>query len=46
MKASSRAAPEIILHEIRRPRKTPGFTGVIRTCSPTANIYRMACKDP
>jgi uncharacterized radical SAM protein YgiQ len=36
-----------ILHEIERIRdKTPGFTGVISDLGgPTANMYRMACKD-
>jgi uncharacterized radical SAM protein YgiQ len=37
-----------ILHEIEQIRdKTPGFTGVISDLGgPTANMYRMACKDP
>jgi uncharacterized radical SAM protein YgiQ len=37
-----------ILHEIEQIRdKTPGFTGVISDIGgPTANMYRMACKDP
>src|SRR5471030_2410659 len=37
-----------ILHEIEEIRdKTPGFTGVISDIGgPTANMYRMACKDP
>ena len=37
-----------ILREIERIRdKTPGFTGVISDIGgPTANMYRMACKDP
>ena len=37
-----------ILHEIEEIRdKTPGFTGVISDVGgPTANMYRMACKDP
>ncbi len=37
-----------ILHEIEEIRdKTPGFTGVISDMGgPTANMYRMACKDP
>ena len=37
-----------ILREIEKIRdKTPGFTGVISDiCWPTANMYRMACKDP
>ncbi|MCX7142703.1 MAG: DUF3362 domain-containing protein, partial [Proteobacteria bacterium] len=39
---------ESILHEIGEIRdKTPGFTGVISDVGgPTANMYRMACKDP
>ncbi|MEK7438389.1 MAG: YgiQ family radical SAM protein [Pseudomonadota bacterium] len=39
---------ESILHEIEAIRdKTPGFTGVISDVGgPTANMYRMACKDP
>jgi uncharacterized radical SAM protein YgiQ len=39
---------ESILHEIEQIRdKTPGFTGVISDIGgPTANMYRMACKDP
>jgi len=39
---------ESILHEIGEIRdKTPGFTGVISDIGgPTANMYRMACKDP
>jgi uncharacterized radical SAM protein YgiQ len=39
---------ESILHEIEEIRdKTPGFTGVISDVGgPTANMYRMACKDP
>ena len=39
---------ESILHEIEEIRdKTPGFTGVISDLGgPTANMYRMACKDP
>ena len=39
---------ESILHEIEEIRdKTPGFTGVISDMGgPTANMYRMACKDP
>jgi uncharacterized radical SAM protein YgiQ len=39
---------ESILHEIEEIRdKTPGFTGVISDIGgPTANMYRMACKDP
>ena len=37
-----------ILREIEQIRdKTPGFTGVISDIGgPTANMYRMACKDP
>ena len=37
-----------ILQEIEKIRdKTPGFTGVISDIGgPTANMYRMACKDP
>jgi uncharacterized radical SAM protein YgiQ len=37
-----------ILHEIERIRdRTQGFTGVISDIGgPTANMYRMACKDP
>ena len=37
-----------ILREVERIRdKTPGFTGVISDIGgPTANMYRMACKDP
>ncbi len=37
-----------ILQEIERIRdKTPGFTGTISDIGgPTANMYRMACKDP
>ncbi|MBA4789242.1 MAG: YgiQ family radical SAM protein [Rhizobiales bacterium] len=37
-----------ILREIEKIRdKTPGFTGVISDVGgPTANMYRMACKDP
>ncbi|MBV6409119.1 MAG: hypothetical protein EFKGCFLK_02747 [Rhodocyclaceae bacterium] len=36
-----------ILHEIEEIRdKTPGFTGVISDLGgPTANMYRLACKD-
>ncbi|MDP1652650.1 MAG: YgiQ family radical SAM protein [Rhodocyclaceae bacterium] len=36
-----------ILHEIEEIRdKTPGFTGIISDLGgPTANMYRMACKD-
>ena len=38
---------ESILHEIEEIRdKTPGFTGTISDLGgPTANMYRMACKD-
>ena len=37
-----------ILREVEEIRdKTPGFTGVISDLGgPTANMYRMACKDP
>ena len=37
-----------ILREIEEIRdKTPGFTGIISDVGgPTANMYRMACKDP
>jgi uncharacterized radical SAM protein YgiQ len=37
-----------ILQEIEKIRdKTPGFTGTISDIGgPTANMYRMACKDP
>jgi uncharacterized radical SAM protein YgiQ len=37
-----------VLREIERIRdSTPGFTGVISDIGgPTANMYRMACKDP
>src|SRR6201987_3240476 len=37
-----------VLKEIENIRdKTPGFTGVISDIGgPTANMYRMACKDP
>ncbi|BAF89179.1 elongator protein [Azorhizobium caulinodans ORS 571] len=37
-----------ILREIEKIRdQTPGFTGVISDIGgPTANMYRMACKDP
>jgi uncharacterized radical SAM protein YgiQ len=39
---------ESILREIELIRdRTPGFTGVISDIGgPTANMYRMACKDP
>ncbi len=38
---------ESILHEIEAIRdKTPGFTGIISDLGgPTANMYRLACKD-
>ncbi len=38
---------ESVLQEIERIRdKTPGFTGIISDIGgPTANMYRMACKD-
>jgi len=38
---------ESILHEIEDIRdRTPGFTGIISDLGgPTANMYRMACKD-
>ncbi|MFY9329678.1 MAG: YgiQ family radical SAM protein [Georgfuchsia sp.] len=38
---------ESILHEIEEIRdKTPGFTGVVSDLGgPTANMYRLACKD-
>jgi len=37
-----------ILHEIEEIRdKTPGFTGIISDLGgPTANMYRLACRDP
>jgi uncharacterized radical SAM protein YgiQ len=37
-----------ILHEIEEIRdKTPGFTGTISDLGgPTANMYRLACRDP
>ncbi len=37
-----------ILHEIEEIRdKMPGFTGIISDLGgPTANMYRLACKDP
>ncbi len=37
-----------VLNEIEAIRdKTPGFTGIISDIGgPTANMYRMACKDP
>jgi uncharacterized radical SAM protein YgiQ len=39
---------ESVLREIEQIRdKTPGFTGIISDLGgPTANMYRMACKDP
>ena len=39
---------ESILQEIAEVRdRTPGFTGIISDIGgPTANMYRMACKDP
>ena len=39
---------ESILHEIEEIRdRTPGFTGIISDLGgPTANMYRLACKDP
>ncbi|WP_119421592.1 YgiQ family radical SAM protein [Desertibaculum subflavum] len=39
---------ESVLQEIERIRdRTPGFTGIISDIGgPTANMYRMACKDP
>ena len=39
---------ESVLQEIERIRdKTEGFTGIISDIGgPTANMYRMACKDP
>ncbi|POZ63339.1 YgiQ family radical SAM protein [Chromobacterium alticapitis] len=39
---------ESILHEIEEIRdKTPGFTGHISDLGgPTANMYRLSCKDP
>jgi uncharacterized radical SAM protein YgiQ len=39
---------ESILHEIEDIRdKTPGFTGIVSDLGgPTANMYRLACKDP
>ena len=42
----SRSA-DSVLHEIEQVRdKTPGFTGVISDLGgPTANMYRLACKD-
>ncbi len=39
---------ESIIHELEEIRdKVPGFTGVISDLGgPTANMYRLACKDP
>jgi uncharacterized radical SAM protein YgiQ len=39
---------ESILHEIEDIRdKTPGFTGIVSDLGgPTANMYRLHCKDP
>ncbi|MFJ3262878.1 YgiQ family radical SAM protein [Pseudomonas sp. NPDC086581] len=38
---------ESILAEIEEMRKVPGFTGVVSDLGgPTANMYRIACKDP
>ncbi|MFJ3052353.1 YgiQ family radical SAM protein [Pseudomonas nitroreducens] len=38
---------ESILAEIEAMRKVPGFTGVVSDLGgPTANMYRIACKDP
>ncbi|MBN9424621.1 MAG: YgiQ family radical SAM protein [Candidatus Accumulibacter sp. 66-26] len=39
---------ESVLHEIEEIRdKTPDFTGIISDLGgPTANMYRLACKDP
>lgn len=39
---------ESVLHEIEDIRdKTPGFTGIISDLGgPTANMYRLKCKDP
>jgi uncharacterized radical SAM protein YgiQ len=41
-------SPESVLREIESVReKTPGFTGVISDLGgPTANMYRLACKNP
>jgi uncharacterized radical SAM protein YgiQ len=41
-------SPESVLREIQSVRdKTPGFTGVISDLGgPTANMYRLACRDP
>lgn len=38
---------ESILAEIEEMKKVPGFTGVVSDLGgPTANMYRIACKDP
>ncbi|MDF3935403.1 YgiQ family radical SAM protein [Pseudomonas citronellolis] len=38
---------ESILAEIEGMKKVPGFTGVVSDLGgPTANMYRIACKDP
>jgi uncharacterized radical SAM protein YgiQ len=38
---------ESILSEIEEMKKVPGFTGVVSDLGgPTANMYRLACKDP
>jgi uncharacterized radical SAM protein YgiQ len=39
---------ESILHEVEAIRdKTPGFTGIVSDLGgPTANMYRLACRDP
>ncbi|MBB4866600.1 putative radical SAM protein YgiQ [Pseudomonas nitritireducens] len=38
---------ESILAEIEAMRNVPGFTGVVSDLGgPTANMYRIACKDP
>ena len=41
-------SPESVLREIESVReKTPGFTGTISDLGgPTANMYRLACKNP
>ena len=41
-------SPESVLREIASVReRTPGFTGVISDLGgPTANMYRLACKNP
>jgi uncharacterized radical SAM protein YgiQ len=41
-------SPESVLREIESVReRTPGFTGVISDLGgPTANMYRLACKNP